>query len=120
MNAKQQKIIESYPIRIWQASNDTWKAHVPDDTKPRNRKVLQGKTRENLENNILKDYEQRFENPLVFSAYFVNWLLNHKATQVKAPTIQRNYDDYKKFIKGTLLDSMKIVCCKIKLPKVAK
>lgn len=108
MNAKQQKIIESYPIRIWQASNDTWKAHVPDDTKPRNRKVLQGKTRENLENNILKDYEQRFENPLVFSAYFVNWLLNHKATQVKAPTIQRNYDDYKKFIKGTLLDSMKI------------
>lgn len=118
MNAKQKKIIETYPIRIWQASNGTWKAHVPDNTKDRNRKVLQGKTRENLENKILKDFEERYENPLVFSTYFANWLINHKASQVKAPTIQRNYDDYKKFIKGTNLDSMKITDIKRKHIKV--
>ena len=108
MNAKQQKIIESYPIRIWQASNGTWKAHVPDDTKPRNRKVLQGKTRENLENNILKDYQNRFDNKLVFANYFAEWLTKVKSQHVQAATLQRNLDDYNKFIKGTKLDKMSI------------
>lgn len=108
MNAKQKKIIETYPIRIWQASNGTWKAHVPDDTKERNRKILQGKTRENLENNILKDYQNRFDDRLIFANYFAEWLTKVKSQHVQASTIQRNLDDYNKFIKETKLDKMSI------------
>lgn len=114
MNAKQQKIMETYPIRIWQASNGTWRAHVPDDTKERHRRTIQGKTKENLENNILKDYEQKFENPLIFSKFFANWLLKYKASKVKGPTIQRYYSDYQKFIKGTTIDNTKITDIKRK------
>lgn len=114
MNAKQQKIMETYPIRIWQASNGTWRAHVPDDTKERHRRTIQGKTKENLENNILKDYEQKFENPLIFSKFFTNWLMKYKASKVKGPTIQRYYSDYQKFIKGTTIDSTKITDIKRK------
>ena len=114
MNAKQQKIMETYPLRIWQASNGTWRAHVPDDTKERHRRTIQGKTKENLENNILKDYEQKFENPLIFSKFFANWLLKYKASKVKGPTIQRYYSDYQKFIKGTTIDSTKITDIKRK------
>ena len=40
MNAKQQKILKTYPIRIWQAADGTWKAHVPDDKKDRNTRCL--------------------------------------------------------------------------------
>ncbi len=108
MNAKQQKILETYPIRIWQASNGTWKAHIPDDSKSRGRKVLQGKTKENLENNILKEYQEKYDNRLIFGNYFLDWLFNWKAQKVKAPTVQRYYDDYKKHIMGTRFDKMKI------------
>ena len=108
MNAKQKKILETYPIRIWHASNGTWKAHVPDDSKPRNRKVIQGKSKENLENNILKDYEDKNDNRLVFENYFLNWLLNHHSKLVQPPTVQRYHDEYKSNIKGSRIDKMKI------------
>ena len=58
MTAKDKKILETYPIRMWQTKDGTWKAHVPDATKDRNRRILQGKTRENLENKILNDYKE--------------------------------------------------------------
>lgn len=108
MNAKDKKILKTYPLRIWQASNGTWKAHVPDDTKPRNRKLIQGKTKQNLENNILDDYHKRMDDRLVFANYFAYWLVNYKATLVQPATIQRNYDDYRKYIAGTKIDTMKI------------
>lgn len=108
MNAKQKKILETYPIRTWQASNGTWKAHIPDDTKPRGRKLIQGKTKENLDNNILADYYKRMDDRLVFANYFANWLVNHKATLVQPATIQRNYDDYRKYIANTKIDKLKI------------
>lgn len=112
MNTKNKKILETYPIRIWQTSNGTWKAHVPDDTKDRGRKILQGKTKENLENTILNDYAKRFDDRLVFSNYFANWLVNYKAKLVQPATIQRNYDDYRKYIQGTVLDKTKITAIK--------
>lgn len=108
MNAKQQKILETYPIRIWEASNGTWKAHIPDSSKPRNRKVLQGKTKENLENKIIADFQKNCDERLLFKNYFPHWLLEYKSTYVKAGTLQRNNDDYKKFIKGTFIDSKRI------------
>ena len=49
MNAKDKKILETYPIRIWQANTGVWKAHIPDSTKERGRKVIEGKTKEVLE-----------------------------------------------------------------------
>lgn len=108
MNAKQQKILTSYPIRIWQTSSGTWKAHVPDSTKVRNRKILQGKTRKLLENRILADYYQNCDDRLLFNNYFPYWLMEYKSTYVSGGTLQRNYNDYKKFIKDSFIDSMRI------------
>ena len=108
MNAKQKKILETYPIRIWQASNGTWKSHIPDSSKPRGRKLIQGKTKENCENNILADYHKQVDDRLVFANYFANWLVNYKATLVQPGTIQRNYDDYRKYIADTSINHMKI------------
>lgn len=108
MNAKEKKILETYPIRIWQVSDNMWKAHVPDDTKERNRKTLQGKTKMLLENNILKDYYKKFDDRLIFKNYFAEWLITYKATVVQPATIQRNYADYKKYIAGSKIEKMKI------------
>ena len=113
MNAKQKKILETYPIRIWQASNGTWKSHIPDSSKPRGRKLIQGKTKENFENNILADYHKQVDDRLVFANYFANWLVNYKATLVQPGTIQRNYDDYRKYIADTSINQMKITDIKI-------
>lgn len=48
------------------------------------------------------------EDRLLFSNYFANWLVNYKAKLVQPPTIQRNYDDYRKYIQGTEIDKMRI------------
>lgn len=106
MNAKDKKILETYPIRIWQANTGVWRAHIPDSTKERGRKVIEGKTKEVLENKILKDYKNRFDERLIFANYFAEWLTKEKSKHVQASTLQRNLDDYNKFIKGTKIDKM--------------
>ena len=108
MTAKENKILETYPIRIWQAENGVFRAHVYDENAPKKRRTVQGKDRAHLEKNILKDYYKYHDDRLIFGNYFVNWLMKYKVMYVKAPTIQRNYDDYRRFIQGTFLDKMKI------------
>ena len=108
MNAKDKKILETYPIRIWQTNVGTWKAHVPDPTKDRGRRNIEGKTQEHLEKNILKDYHKRFDDRLIFANYFAEWLTKEKIKHVQPATVQRNLDDYNKFIKGKPIDKMNI------------
>ena len=48
------------------------------------------------------------DNRLIFANYFANWLVNYKATIVQPATIQRNYDDYRKYIAGTKIDKLAI------------
>ena len=112
MNAKEKRILKNYPISIWLAKDGVWKAYIPDTTKPRNRRIVQSKNRMNLEKKILRDYYQKTEDRLVFSNYFANWLVNYKSKLVQPPTIQRNYDDYKKYIQGTAIDKLKITSIK--------
>ena len=108
MNAKNTKILETYPIRIWQTADGTWKAHVPDETKDRKRKLLQGKTKENLENRILENYKKHCDERLLFKNYFANWLINHKKKTYLEGTINRNLTDYENYVQGTPIDSMRI------------
>lgn len=108
MNAKEQKILESYPISIWLAKDGYWKAYIPDDSKPRNRRIIQSTDKANLDKKILDDYYKNIDDRLVFANYFANWLVNYKANLVQPPTIQRNYDDYRKYIKDSAIDKMKI------------
>lgn len=56
----------------------------------------------------MDDYKKRADDRLVFANYFAVWLVNYKSTLVQPATIQRNYDDYRKFIAGTKLDGMRI------------
>ena len=108
MTAKEKKILETYPIRIWQASNGTWKAHIPDKTKDRGRRTIQGETKQNLDKNIIADYLKSCDERLLFKNYYPHWLINCKAKRVKAGTIDRNHSDYLKFIEGSSIDSMMI------------
>ena len=101
-------------MRTWQTADGTWKAHVPSDTGERKRKVLQGKTKDILENKILENYEKFCDERLLFRNYFPVWLINHKSKKVKGGTIYRNYLDYNKFIKNKPLDSMRITDIKTK------
>lgn len=113
MTAKEKKILEIYPIRIWDAKDsktnaDICRAYVPDDTKPKNRRLIQAKDRTNLEKKILDDYYKNMDERFIFANYFANWLVTYKSTMVKPDTIQRNFDDYRKYIRGHKIDKMKI------------
>lgn len=113
MTAKERKILETYPISIWDAKDsktntDVCRAYVPDATKPKNRRLIQAKDREHLEKKILDDYYKNMDDRFVFANYFANWLVTYKSTLVKPDTIQRNFDDYRKYIRGHKIDKMKI------------
>ena len=113
MTAKEKKILETYPLRIWNAKDpktnaDVCRAYVPDSTKPKNRRLIQAKDREHLNKKLLDDYSKNMDERLVFANYFANWLITYKSNLVKPDTLQRNLDDYRKFIQGSKLDSMKI------------
>ena len=113
MTAKEKKILETYPLRIWNAKDpktnaDVCRAYVPDSTKPKNRRLIQAKDREHLDKKLLDDYSKNMDERLVFANYFANWLITYKSNLVKPDTLQRNLDDYRKFIQGSKLDSMKI------------
>ena len=108
MTAKGKKILETYPLRIWLASNGAWKAHVPDATKDRGRRIIQANTKEILENKIIEDYESKKDNKMLFHNYFAHWLIDYKALTVQPPTIQRYRDDYNRFLNGTEIDGMQM------------
>lgn len=113
MTAKEKKILETYPIRIWTAKDsktnaDICRAYVPDNSKPKNRRLIQAKDREHLDKKILDDYFKNVDDRLIFANYYANWLVTYKSTLVKPTAIQRNYDDYRKFIQGSDIDKMKI------------
>ncbi|MBQ8519174.1 MAG: tyrosine-type recombinase/integrase [Agathobacter sp.] len=108
MTAKEKKILETYPIRVWQATNGKWKAHIPDKTKDRGRRTIQGETKQNLDKNIIADYLKSCDERLLFKNYYPHWLINCKAKRVKGGTIDRNHSDYLRFIEGSSIDSMMI------------
>lgn len=49
MNIRDKKILQTFPLHIWQANTGVWKAYIPDETRPNNRRVIQGKIKKNLE-----------------------------------------------------------------------
>lgn len=113
MSAKEKKILETYPISIWDAKDSktnkvVWRAYVPDSSKPKNRRLIQAKDRMHIEKKIIDDYNRNMDERLIFANYFANWLVTYKSTMVKPDTIQRNFDDYRKYIRGHKIDKMKI------------
>lgn len=108
MNIRDKKILETFPTHIWQTNTGIWKAYIPDETKPNNRRVIQGKTKENLEKKILDSYKNPVNTKLVFSRYFKNWLVNYKSNEVSPSTIQRLCSDYKRYIRNSRIDKLPI------------
>lgn len=108
MNTKKNKILETFPLNIWQADSGVWRAYIPDDSRPNKRRLIQGKTRENLEKKILDNYKNTDKADFVFSCYFKNWLTSYKSKEVSPSTIQRFYSDYNKYIKDSNLDNISI------------
>lgn len=108
MNIRDKKILQTFPLHIWQANTGVWKAYIPDETRPNNRRVIQGKTKKNLEKKILDNYTKRVNTNFVFSHYFKNWLVFYKSKEVSPATIQRLCNDYNKYIKDSAIDTMAI------------
>lgn len=116
MNIRDKKILQTFPLHIWQANTGVWKAYIPDETRLNNRRVIQGKTKKNLEKKILDNYSNPVNTNLVFSHYFKSWFVFYKSKEVRPATIQRLCNDYNKYIKNSIIDTMAIDRIKRKRP----
>ena len=105
------KIISNHPFKISEQIKHGevyYLTYVKDETKSNHRRQITAKTKENLENKIYAEYCRCKDTHYVFSNYFSTWLIEHKATEVQPPTLQRLYDDYRKYIKDKPIDKLKI------------
>lgn len=99
---KKEQILKEHEKSIWyDPANNYWKCYVPDETKPRGRKQVKRRKREDLDNYICDLYlnkekkcRKSFEN-----LYYE--FMEYKKKQVTSGTISRMAGDWKKYYAGT-------------------
>lgn len=116
---KKMEILKEYSSEIWLASDGRFKAYIPDATKKEGRRLIARKTREELENQLIKEFELNKESKKTVEVLFYEWLeyaLN-SGDLVKG-TVDRYQNDYDKFIKGS--DFSQINICNVSQIEVVR
>ena len=70
--SKRRDILEQYEASIWEASDGYWKIRIYDD-ETKKRKLIKRRNREDLEDEIVRIYRQKIENPKI-SEIFNEWI----------------------------------------------
>ena len=55
---QRQKYLEMHEYKVWQAPDKYWKTHLPDDTRPENRRLVKRRTKEALYDEIVDFYKK--------------------------------------------------------------
>ena len=53
---KRKKILNEHPYIIWKANDDRWKTYLPDDTKPKKRRLIAKSSLKAVEDEIVDFY----------------------------------------------------------------
>lgn len=98
---KRKEIIDSH--KIWQASDGRWKTYITIAGK---QKLLAKKNREDLEDEIIKSHK---DPKVKFKDCFEAWI-NEKLSygEIQKQTYDRYVADYKRYLKGTQLESKEV------------
>lgn len=69
---KRRDILKQYEDNIWEASDGYWKIRIYDD-EAKKKRLIKRRSREDLEDEIIKIYKQKIENPKI-NEIFSEWL----------------------------------------------
>lgn len=100
---KNKDYLNEHKYSIWEGEKDKkWYTYLPDETRPRKKKLIKRTTKDAIEKEVIKYYKQK-ENENKIStfkdAYFL-WREKHDGT-VSVNSVAKYDSDYKRYFKGT-------------------
>ena len=104
---KEKEILAAHPHKIWQGVNGLYYTYIDEDGK---RKLKKRTSREAIEKLIIEEYETREKNKAyIFSSEFEAWIKKKEEwKELDDSTIIRYKSDYKRFFKGSVIDSLDV------------
>ena len=102
---KRKDILNKHPYRVWLAQDGYWKTYFPkaDGTK----RLIKKKKQNDLEDCIIEFYQSNSID-CSFKVRFEDWIDRQQKCGRSDNTIYKYQCDYRRFIKGDTLESMKI------------
>lgn len=96
---KKEKILKEHPYSIWEGKDGKWRTYVFDETKAKNRRLIKRKTKEDIEDFIVEEYNMNHKsvNKTTIKTLYPEWL-QYKYLKVNSPnTIKRIQNDWERF-----------------------
>lgn len=106
---KKQEMLKQHPYKIWEAGDGRVKTYIYDESKSNKRRIVAKKTRNELEEYLMSEYEKYNQNNTEVGHLFKEWIayaLSEK--DIEKNSADRYYNDYDKFIVNTEFASMDI------------
>lgn len=95
---ERKKYLEMHKSRIWQSTDDKWYTFVPDLTKKEGRKLVKRKSKETMDDFLVKFYKE-YEEPQTIEKTYKEWIAKKlKFEEISLQTYDRyNIDFFKYF-----------------------
>lgn len=102
------KLLEKHEYKISQGKDGYWRTYLPDDFKPKRRRQLKYKNKEDLEKVLIKFYKQKADNP-TFKEIFNQWIQEKSDyKEICAGTITKYKNDYIRFCSEKPIEKIRI------------
>lgn len=94
---KRNKILDNHPYSIFQDKDGRWKTTVKDATKKNGKRLIAKKNRRDLEDYIISNYEESFEDASTLRDLYLPWLNSRKLETTTISTVKRNSQEWRRF-----------------------
>lgn len=94
---ERRKYLEMHQSRIWQSTDDKWYTFVPDCTKKDGRRLVKRKTKEGIDDFLVKFYKE-YEEPQTIEKTYKEWIAKKlKFEEISFQTHDRYNVDFNKY-----------------------
>lgn len=97
---RKEQLLKNHTHKIWQGSDGRWRTFIPDDTKPKNRKLISRETKDSLEDYICSFYKSyvdpNIDKDITLRDLYDEWI-EYKSLHVAETTVLRVQKDWRKY-----------------------
>lgn len=99
---KRKKILNEHPYIIWKGNDDRWKTYLPDDTKPKKRRLIAKSSLKAVEDEIVDFYYNnlgliKVSPNVTLKDIYPLWMQSRKLEVVSMNTLKKNSQDWKRY-----------------------
>jgi integrase len=104
---ERKRYLESHESKVWKASDGRWATYLPDRTSKTGRKLLKKKTKEQIEDAIVKYYKEEENDPYIEDVFNAWTESKMKYGEILPQTYDRYETDFHRFFDGEKISKVK-------------